>query len=109
MEKSVKSFNYEAGISRSEEISKAFNRMVQKISESKQMSPKADENVAIAQKRPSCVFSFHIFSQVKGGSSSQSHLMSRSNIDSEANCVFLPNRKIAQKNSSSSYAKQFFT
>lgn len=106
MEKSVKSFNYEAGISRSEEISKAFNRMVQKISESKQMSPKADENVAIAQKRPSCVFSFHIFSQVKGGSSSQSHLMSRSNIDSEANCVFLPNRKIAQKNSSSSYAKQ---
>lgn len=106
MEKSVKVFNCEAGVSRSEEVSKAFNRMVQKISESKQMSRKADENVAIAQKRPSCVFSFHVFSQVKGGSSSQSHLMSRSNVDSEANCVFLPNRKIAQKNSGSSYVEQ---
>ena len=106
MEKSVKVFNCEAGVSRSEEISRVFNRMTQKISESKQPLPKADENVALAQKRPSCVFSFHVFSQVKGGSSSQSHLMSHSNVDSEANCVFLHNRKISQKNSSSSHAEQ---
>ena len=106
MEKSVKSFNCEAGVSRSEEVSKVFNQMVQKISESKQTSRKADENVALAQKRPSCVFSFHVFSQVKGGSSSQSHLMSSSNVDSEANCVFLHNRKISQKNSGSSYVEQ---
>ena len=106
MEKSVKSFNCEAGISRSEEISKAFNRMVQKISESKQTSRKADENVSIAQKRPSCVFSFQIFNSEKERISSQSRLISNSNVSSEANCVFLHERRIEQRNTNSAYSKQ---
>ena len=105
MEKSVKVFNCEAGISRSEEVSKAFNRMVQKISESKQTSRKADENVAIAQKRPSCVFSFQIFNSEKERISSQSRLISNSNVSSEANCVFLHERKIVQKDTSCAFAK----
>ena len=106
MEKSVKVFNCEAGISRSEEVSKAFNRMVQKISESKQTSRKADENVSIAQKRPSCVFSFQIFNSEKERISSQSRLISNSNVSSEANCVFLHERKIEQRNTNNAYSKQ---
>ncbi|MBP5703880.1 MAG: hypothetical protein J6X12_04165 [Paludibacteraceae bacterium] len=106
MEKSVKVFNCEAGISRSEEISKVFNRMVQKISESKQTSRKADENVSIAQKRPSCVFSFQIFNSEKERISGQSRLISNSNVSSEANCVFLHERKIEQRNTNNAYAKQ---
>lgn len=102
----MKSFNCEAGISRSEEISKAFNRMVQKISESKQTSRKADENVSIAQKRPSCVFSFQIFNSEKERISSQSRLISNSNVSSEANCVFLHERKIEQRNTNNAYSKQ---
>ena len=106
MEKSVKSFNYETGASHSMEIPKVFNQMVQKISESKQTSRKADENVAIAQKRPSCVFSFQIFNSEKERISSQSRLISNSNVSSEANCVFLHERKIEQRNTNNAYAKQ---
>lgn len=101
----MKSFNCEAGVSRSEEVSKAFNRMVQKISESKQTSRKADENVAIAQKRPSCVFPFQIFNSEKERISGQSRLISNSNVSSEANCVFLHERKIVQKDTSCAFAK----
>ena len=101
MEKSMKSFNYETGASHSMEIPKVFNQMVQKISESKQTSRKADENVSIAQKRPSCVFSFQIFNSEKERISSQSRLISNSNVSSEANCVFLHERKIEQRDTNS--------